>query len=255
MDIEDIILRQIASIRRKYRLWADMSDVAKAINNFIGIFFGKKNHEKDNKIIISSTKISHKLKKLIEDLKIKSGKNVVVLIDEYDLPILEVLNDSDKSREHCDYLRGFYGTLKANQKNIHFIFITGISMFSKVNLFSKINHLVDISMLHEFSTICGYTAHDLKTVFAPEIESYDFEKIRRWYDGYNWDFSGQSARVFCPYSVLQLFLEKDFGSMWYQECVPQYLYELMRSKKIKSINIPDREITKPLLKRGLPHSL
>ena len=135
---DSIMLHQITSIRRKYRLkkyrlWPDISDVAKSINNFIVIFFRQKIHEKNKKIMISSAKISNKIKKLIKDLKDKTGKDVVVLIDEYDLPILEVREDSDKSREHCDYFRDFYGTLKANQDNIHFIFITGISMFSKVN--------------------------------------------------------------------------------------------------------------------------
>ena len=243
-DVESIITEKMAITRKKYNLPKDKKSLLDRIFDFLSLMF-LKNASKET----SPTSVSIKLARLISDLKDKTGKDVVVLIDEYDLPILEVLQNPSKAREHCDYLRGFYGTLKENQKDIHFIFITGISMFSKVNLFSKINHLVDISMVHEFSTICGYTANDLKTVFAPEIKSYDFEKIRRWYDGYSWDFSGQSARVFCPYSVLQLFLEKDFGSMWYQECVPQYLYELMRSKKIKSINISDREITKPLLKR------
>ena len=117
----------------------------------------------------------------------KFDKKVVILIDEYDNPILEVLNNVEKAKDSRDCLRGIYGTIKGEEEHIQFVFITGISLFSKMNLFSRINNLVDISMLSECSTICGYTEDELKSVFAEELKNYDFEEIRKWYDGYQWD--------------------------------------------------------------------
>ena len=251
-DVEKIIHKHLNKTKEKYELplnkHYDISSVNTKKNTIVDhilCFLSKKWLRKK----ISPTDISIELDRVITALKNKTKKKVVVLIDEYDMPILEVLQDSSKAMEHCNYLRGLYGTLKVCQENIHFILITGISMFSKVNLFSKINHLNDISMISEFSTICGYTATDLKTVFAPEMIPYDLEKVQRWYDGYTWDLRGESERVFCPYSVLQLFLEQDFGNSWYEECMPQYLYKLMKSKGIKSVNISNREVNRSILKR------
>lgn len=252
-DVEKIILKQLQNVRKKYNLPIDQTsselstqpDKESKFDRIFNYLFRILLYHKKT----SSTEVSLKLADLISDLRAKSQQRVVVLIDEYDLPILEVLQDSAKAGNHCNYLRGFYGTLKTCQKDIHFTMITGISMFSKVNLFSKINHLTNISMMSEFSTICGYTSNDLMTVFAPEMVPYDITSIQRWYDGYSWDFRGESERVFCPYSVLQLFLEQDFGNTWYEECMPLYLYKLMQRKGIKSVNISNRIVNKTILNR------
>lgn len=263
-DVEAIILQNLAGIRKKYDLPADLhpdlhhgknSLATKQTKNPMSFFeklsfllsmilpinthFRTKN--------ITSTNISMNLTTLISDLKEVTGQEVVVLIDEYDLPILEVLDDPTKARQHCSFLRGVYGTLKANQKDIHFIFITGISMFSKVDLFSKINHLDNITMSSEFSSICGYTSHDLKTVFAPEIKFHDFEKIQKWYDGYSWDIDSKSERLFCPHSVLMLFRYKNFKNWWYKACTPKYMYEIMKKNDINSLTITNRRVNSDLL--------
>ena len=170
----------------------------------------------------------------------KFAKDVVVLIDEYDNPILEVLNKVKQAQANRDCLRGIYGIIKSKQEQIHFAFITGISLFSKMNLFSRINNLDDISMLSEFSTICGYTEDELKSVFAEELKNYDFEKIRKWYDGYQWDAFVRGTKVFCPHSVLKLFRHKNFDNFWYKGCMPKHVYEILKSKDLSAIELTDR---------------
>ena len=137
-----------------------------------------------------------KLEDLLEVLYEKTGKRAVVLIDEYDKPILDVLHNPDIAKQNRNYLKDFYSILKDNQDDLDFLFITGISLLSKLNLFSGINNLEDISMMSEYSGICGYTEHDLNTVFAPETKRFDLDKIRRWYDGYCWHRSGEGYVFF-----------------------------------------------------------
>ena len=170
----------------------------------------------------------------------KFDKKVVILIDEYDNPILEVLNNVEKAKDSRDCLRGIYGTIKGEEEHIQFVFITGISLFSKMNLFSRINNLVDISMLSECSTICGYTEDELKSVFAEELKNYDFEEIRKWYDGYQCDDDNQNPKVFCPHSVLNLFKYKKFRNFWYESCIPYHIYKILKSRDLSAIELTDR---------------
>ena len=110
-------------------------------------------------------RFAHLLVKLHE----QAGKPVVVLIDEYDKPILDALNYPDVARANRDFLRGFYGNIKDYDAHIKFSFLTGVSRFSKVSIFSGLNNLIDISLDPHFATLCGYTDNDIDTVFAPEL--------------------------------------------------------------------------------------
>ena len=127
-----------------------------------------------------------RLRDLLDRLHRHIGREVVVLVDEYDKPILDVLDDPEMARANRDYLRGFYGIIKGSARDIRFVFLTGISMFSNVNLFSGLNNLENISLDPRYSTICGYTDRDLDTVFAAELPGLDRDEIRRWYNGYRW---------------------------------------------------------------------
>ena len=111
---------------------------------------------------------------------------------------------------------------------------------SKMNLFSSMNNLKDITLRSKFSSICGYTEKELKSVFVDKLKNYDFEEIRKWYDGYQWDDDNQNPKVFCPHSVLNLFDEKKFKNFWYKDCIPYYVYELFKSKNLNSIELTDR---------------
>ena len=251
-DIDDDVKNQLLEVKRKYKslfIFSYLLDLFfREISNRHDDIRKKSLRNSNNRSDITSTRAANSLSRLISALRKKTGKKVVVLIDEYDMPILDVLHTPQIARDHTSYLRGLYGTIKVHQGDIQFAFITGISMFSKVNLFSKINNFDDISLDSEYSKICGYSEEELKSVFAPELVSYDLEKIRRWYDGYCWDPADSSARVFCPLSVLQLFSKKRFDGWWYHQCIPKYLYDLLRKRKVTLIKLADREVPSSLLK-------
>ena len=140
-------------------------------------------------------------RKLILSARAKFGERVVVLVDEYDKPILDNLLDNDAALAMRDGLRALYSVIKGADADIRFAFLTGVSKFSKVSLFSGLNNLRDISMTPAYSAICGYTDTDLDSVFAPELAGLDRDQIRHWYNGYSW--LGQS--VYNPFDVLLLF--------------------------------------------------
>ena len=123
---------------------------------------------------------------LIQHAHKQSGQRVVVLVDEYDKPILDNLTKPELAKAMRDELRNLYSVIKGQDAVIKFVFLTGVSKFSKVSLFSGLNNLRDITLSAEYSAICGYTDHDIDTVFAPELAGLDREQIREWYNGYNW---------------------------------------------------------------------
>jgi hypothetical protein len=125
----------------------------------------------------------------------------VVLVDEYDKPILDNITDPGTAREMRDGLRNLYSVIKDSDAHIRFAFLTGVSKFSKVSLFSGLNNLKDITVDPRYSALCGYTEADLDQVFAPELAGLDRDQIRAWYNGYNW--TGEA--VYNPFDVLLLF--------------------------------------------------
>ena len=140
-----------------------------------------------------------------EALHERTGRRVVVLVDEYDRPILDAIETPDgRSRANRDYLRGLYSTIKSSDADIRFTFLTGVSKFSKVSVFSGLNNLTDLTLDPCYSAICGYTEADLDTVFAPELPGLDRERIRDWYNGYNWTGGRRDLQpIRHPAAVLQ----------------------------------------------------
>ncbi len=165
-----------------------------------------------------------RLRRLLRSLHQVSGHQVVVLVDEYDKPILDFLDDPKLAKANRDYLSGFYGIIKDSANHVRFVLVTGVSMFSKVNLFSGLNNLDNLSLLPDYAAICGYTEADLDEVFAPELEGLDRDEIRRWYNGYNWL---GDERVYNPYDVLYLFKNRKFASYWFRTGTPTFLYKIM----------------------------
>ena len=158
-----------------------------------------------------------RLQNLIISLYDKTGQQVVVLVDEYDKPILETLENRQQAEANRDYLRGFYGIIKGCARYIRFVFVTGISMYSKVSLFSNLNNLNDISLLPWYATICGYTDEDLKTVFAPEwseLQEPERQEVRRWYNGYHW--LGEE-KVYNPFDILLYFQKPGIRTLLVQD--------------------------------------
>ena len=184
-----------------------------------------------------SLPLSERFRNLMAAAKEKTGKGCVVLIDEYDKPLLEVL-ENDKLEEHNkSVFKGFFGTLKSYDEYLQFVFITGVTKFSKVSIFSDLNQLNDISFSKDFAGICGITETELTAVFAPEIEklaggmglSYEecIAELRKMYDGYH--FHPEADGVYNPFSLLKAFFGEEMGAYWFATGTPTFLVRRMKS--------------------------
>ncbi|WP_185974948.1 AAA family ATPase, partial [Tepidimonas taiwanensis] len=148
------------------------------------------------------------------------------LIDEYDKPILDNLGDKAVAAAMREGLRNLYSVLKDQDAHLRFVFLTGVSKFSKVSIFSGLNNLNDITLDARYSAICGYTDEDIDTVFAPELEGLDREEIRRWYNGYGW----LGERVYNPFDLLLLFDKRSYRAWWFETGTPTFLIELLAKR-------------------------
>ena len=169
---------------------------------------------------------------LIKKVVKKTGKSVVILIDEYDKPIVDYIDPYDltKTSERRDILKQFFAILKDASKYIRFLFITGVSKFSKVSIFSDLNHLVDLTLDPNFAALCGYTQAELEHYFKPFIESMPnetLEKMKIWYNGYSWN---AKTFVYNPFSVLKFFGTKQYRNYWFETGTPTFLVRLLRKK-------------------------
>jgi len=164
------------------------------------------------------------------------GERTVVLIDEYDKPILDHIENTPLAAEMRDILKGFYGSLKSNDAYLRFLFLTGVSKFAKMNVFSGLNNLMDITLDERYATLLGYTQDELEANFPDRIEALcehvalDREeclaKIRDWYNGYR--FHPRAERVYNPFSTLLLFQKREFGNYWFETGTPTFLLKLIR---------------------------
>ena len=173
--------------------------------------------------------IEDNFSRLISMAAAKYGQRVVVLVDEYDKPILDNIHNSQVAREIRDALKGLYGVLKEQDANLQFVFMTGVTKFSKVSLFSGLNQLIDITIDEEFSSICGYTDMDLREHFSEYLAGSDPEEVKRWYNGYSW--TGPDT-VYNPYDIL-LFIKKRmvYQNYWFETGSPTFLIELFRKNQ------------------------
>ena len=167
--------------------------------------------------------ISGRFRFLIRAVQARVGERVVVLVDEYDKPVLDNITDQETARVMRDGLRNFYSVIKGADAHIRFAFLTGVSKFSKVSLFSGLNNLRDITIDARYSSICGYTEDDLDRVFSPELDGLDREQIRAWYNGYNW--TGEA--VYNPFDVLLLFDRHQFHPWWFETGTPTFLVDVL----------------------------
>lgn len=166
--------------------------------------------------------------RLIRSAHEKTGQRVVILVDEYDKPILDNLQKPEIAKEIRDGLRNFYSVIKDSDAHVKFAMLTGVSKFSKVSLFSGLNNLDDITVDAPYSAICGYTDNDIDTIFKPELEGLDREQIKHWYNGYNW--TGES--VYNPFDVLLLFEKRQFKAHWFETGSSTFLVDLLTERKI-----------------------
>ncbi|MEA2100715.1 MAG: AAA family ATPase, partial [Campylobacterota bacterium] len=163
-------------------------------------------------------------KKLIKETYLKYNKKVVILVDEYDKPILDNIDKTEIARENREFLKDFYSVIKDSDEFIKFVFITGVSKFSRVSLFSGLNNIEDITLNPNFSTICGYTQRDVETVFEKHFVDVDMQKVKKWYNGYK--FLGEG--VYNPFDIL-LFISNNFiyENYWFCTATPTFLLKLI----------------------------
>ncbi len=180
---------------------------------------------------------SRRLRNILDRLHDATGQRVVVLVDEYDKPILDVIDNPELARANRDYLRGFYGIIKGSAEHVRFVFVTGVSMFSRVNLFSGLNNLMNISLDPNYATICGYTDADLDTVFAPELPGLDRDEIREWYNGYHWL---GDEKLYNPFDLLLLFNSRNFEPHWFETGSPTFLFRMMMEREVSPMELEHR---------------
>ncbi len=154
-------------------------------------------------------------------------KQVVILIDEYDKPILDNLDQMQVAHENREVLKSLYGVMKESDRYIKFVFLTGVSKFSKASIFSGLNNLEDISLNPNYGTICGYTQNDIETSFLPYLEGVELDRVKEWYNGYNF----LSEKVYNPFDIL-LFIRNQhtFDNYWFNTGTPSFLVKLFKSQ-------------------------
>ena len=190
-----------------------------------------------------------RLSYLIKTLCRNTGRQVVVLVDEYDAPRLDVAHKDCQLGELRDIMRNFYSPLKDCEPYLRFVFITGITKFSQLSIFSELNNITNISMQDEYAGICGITKEELLTQMSEDIDvlakageltrDETIEKLKENYDGYH--FSASSPDVFNPYNLLNCFEHKDFGAYWFSSGTPTYLINMLRK-----FSVPPAKIGKTL---------
>ncbi len=190
---------------------------------------------------LEATEYGNMFAELIEKLHRKNDKDVVILIDEYDAPFLHNLAKPEL-QEIREIMNQFYVQLKAQGEYIKFIFLTGISKFSKVSIFSKLNNLEDLSMYDEYATFLGYTEEEIDRYFRDHIEKAKkalnlteerfWEKLSEWYNGYSWN---GKDRVYTPFSIINFFKRKQFSNFWYESGSPSFLIRYVEKKGISEL--------------------
>ena len=185
-----------------------------------------------------------RLRHLVTELHERTGQQVVLLVDEYDKPILDALGSPPVAEANRRTLRGLYSVVKQCDAHIKFSFFAGVSKFSKVSLFSDLNSLTDITLDPCYAAICGYTDDDLDTVFAAELEGLDRQEIRDWYDGYGW--LGE-VNVYNPWSILLLFQTRQFKAHWFETSSPAFLVRMLVERNVGAPDLESAYATEELL--------
>lgn len=192
---------------------------------------------------------------VIEQAYKKTGQRVVILVDEYDKPMLQAIGNKELQDDFRETLKGFYGALKSMDGCIKFAMLTGVTKFGKVSVFSDLNNLMDISLDYKYYDICGITEQELLECFNENIielaKASDLSteeciaQLRKMYDGYH--FEENAPGVYNPFSLLNAFKKKKFGSYWYETGTPTYLVELLRRHYYNLEEMAHSEVTADVL--------
>ena len=202
--------------------------------------------ERKYKIKVDCTEPPSAFAYIIQSLYEKFNKRVVILVDEYDKPLIATLEDEGLQEQYRATLKAFYSVIKSSNDYIHLSFLTGVTKFSKVSIFSDLNNLSDISFDEKYSSLCGITEEELKNNFSNEIEvlANKYEKssekmldvLRTKYDGYR--FSEKEERIYNPFSLCIAFERKKVGDYWFESGTPTFMVHIFEQKVFE---LPDLE--------------
>ena len=198
-----------------------------------------------------------RFRQLIAALFKQTGKQVVILVDEYDKPLLQTMGVNEELNEHYrNMLKAFYSVIKTCDQYIRFAFLTGVTKFSKISIFSDLNNLRDISMEKQYAGICGITQEELEATFQPEIQALadeqelDYQQVlanlKQWYDGYLFHPAGKG--MYNPYSVLSALVKREIKSYWFSTGTPTFLVNYLKEAHYY---IPDLDGNVELNESGL----
>ena len=203
----------------------------------------------------SEKTLALRFKGIIERAAEKEGLNVVILIDEYDKPILQTLRNPELQEKHRNQLKAFYSVLKTQDKYIKFAFITGVTKFGKVSVFSDLNNLTDISMDNRYVAICGLTEEELATYFKQGIEELaktygdtieeTIAKLRERYDGYH--FEEHTIGIYNPFSVLNAMSRKQYKDYWFETGTPTFLVDLLKKHNYRLQNLTTERVSSDVI--------
>ncbi len=225
----------------------DMSNAKNLDEDALESFLSDKlsGYEKKYNITPQTPYSNIRLTNLIETAYAQENQKVVILIDEYDAPLLEVVHDDEKLKVIRQVMRNFYSPLKACYKYIHFVFLTGITKFSQLSIFSELNNLTNISMMPEYAAICGISEQELLSQLSIDIDNIaeaknqtkeqTIKELKKMYDGYH--FCWPSPDIYNPYSVINAFARKNCDSFWFSTGTPTYLVEMMKKLNVLPTDI------------------
>ena len=204
---------------------------------------------------INEVTLSQRFEGIIKRIAIKEGMPVVILVDEYDKPMLQAISNKELQTAYRNTLKAFYGALKSQDKYIRFAFLTGVTKFGKVSVFSDLNNLTDISMDARYLTICGITEKEMHEYFEEGIKfvaenneltiEETCEKLRKRYDGYH--FHQKSEGIYNPFSLLNTFAKGEFGSYWFETGTPTFLVQLLQRDKFYLPDLTEQQVTADFL--------
>ena len=198
--------------------------------------------------MVGTDDLKHMFRQLITQLSTKLSRQVVLLIDEYDKPIIDHITDLETAEGNRAVLKQFYSVIKPSDEYLQLVFITGISKFSQVSIFSDLNSLQDISLSTKYASLLGITQEELETNFQPYLknlaarqelsEAAAWKQVKHWYNGFN--FTSANITVYNPFSTLLLFEQLEFRSYWFATATPSFLIKLIRKR---NYNIAGLETT------------
>ena len=217
---------------------------------------------------VDEVDVNARLEFLVKAAFEQTSQQAVIIIDEYDAPLLDVMNDKGKLQALRQIMRNFYSPIKSLDPYLRFVFITGINKFAQLSIFSELNNLKNISMIPPYSAICGISQTELENDMKPEVQALADEQgitfaeaighLKANYDGYH--FCGKSEDIYNPYSLLNALSDKNFGSYWFDTGTPTYLIERLRKNPIDETtldNIPlvpqsDFDVSPEISENSLP---